>query len=126
VHKDWAKAMLDALESHFGSSVFASRHNAISSLVTMSMSSDETASAFMAWVRDAQNVLFAAMPAKDYSLATLIEELGIYTMLRGTPYTALATSLPRTLCPLGRLRMRLKMKSCMCQGPPRLLLHLWL
>ncbi|HEY2090193.1 MAG TPA: hypothetical protein VGH54_29745, partial [Mycobacterium sp.] len=57
------------------------------------MSSDETASAFMARVRDAQNVLLAAMPAKDYSLATLVEELGVYTLLRGTPYTALATSL---------------------------------
>jgi len=89
-HKDLAKAMLDALKSRFGSSVFTSRHNAISSLVTLSMSSDETASAFMARVRDAQNVLIAAMPAKDYSLATLVEELGIYTMLRGTPYTALA------------------------------------
>ena len=47
-HKDSAKAMLDALESRFGSSVFAARQNAISSLVAMSMSSDETATAFLA------------------------------------------------------------------------------
>jgi len=118
-HKDSAKAMLDALESRFGSSVFASRHNGISSLVTMSMSSDETASALMAWVRDAQNVLIAAMPAKDYSLATLVEELGIYTMLRGTPYSALAPCSLRTLCPLARLRMQLKMKSCVRALPDR-------
>ena len=89
-HKDSAKAMLDALESRFGSSVFAARHNAISSLVAMSMSSDETATAFLARVREAQNVV-AAMPA-DYTLTTLVEELGIYT-IRGTPYTALSTSL---------------------------------
>ena len=41
--------------------MFAARHNAISSLVAMSMSSDETATAFLAQVRDAQNVLVASM-----------------------------------------------------------------
>ena len=73
-HKDSAKSMLDALESRFGSSVFAARHNAISSLVAMSMSSDETATAFLARVREAQNVLVASMPASDYTLTTLVEE----------------------------------------------------
>ena len=73
--------------------MFAARHNAISSLVSVSMSSDETATAFLAQVREAQNVLVAAMPALDYTLTTLVEELEIYTMLQGTPYTALSTSL---------------------------------
>ena len=33
------------------------------------------------------------MPTLDYTLTTLVEELRIYTMLQGTPYTALSTSL---------------------------------
>ena len=88
MHKDSAKAMLDALESHFGSSVFTLRYNAISSLVTMSMSSDETVSAFMAWVRDAQNILIAAtcMPAKDYSLDTLQGSPRLYSWINLDPW----------------------------------------
>jgi len=119
-HKDLAKAML-ALKLRFGSSVFASRHNAISSLVTMSMSSDETASAFMAQVRDAQNVLIAAMPAKDYLLATLVEELGIYTMLRGTPYTALATSLlAQDTLSIGKVEDAIKNEELHVSGPSQI------
>ena len=119
--------MLDALESRFGSSVFTARHNAISSLVAMSMSLDETATDFLARVREAQNVLVASMPASDYMLTTLVEELGIYTMLRGTPYTVLSTSLlAHDKLSIAKVEDAIKMKNCVSLEPPRLLLHLLL
>jgi len=89
-----ARTMLVALKDAYGKPSFASRFNALQTLLGTRQNAGESVGAFIARARESLRVFKASCgDDKTYTLSSLHDELLLVSLLTGSVYPSLATSL---------------------------------